>query len=183
MAILVMSSEYSTGTIRTTLAAVPQRGYPLAAKTALLALIGTFVGVGTAFASFFVCEPIFKHYDIPRDVSIGAPHVLRAVLGAGLYIGVMVLFALGLAVIIRHTAGAITTLVGIVFIVPIVTQLLPDSWQEHFSRYLPANAGSAITSTVHQSNSLPPWGGFFVFVGWAALSLAVGWYLLRTRDV
>jgi hypothetical protein len=70
-----------------------------------------------------------------------------------------------------------------VFIVPIVSNLLPDSWQHNFSRYLPANAGGAITSTVHTSGSLAPWPGFFVFVAWALASVLIGWYLLRTRDV
>jgi ABC-type transport system involved in multi-copper enzyme maturation permease subunit len=110
--------------------------------------------------------------------------VLRAVIGAGLYIGVLTLFALGLATIIRHTAGAITTLVAVVFIVPSVSQLLPHSWKIHFARYLPANAGGAITQVnFFNSDSLRPWTGFAVFALWAVAMLAIGSYLLRTRDV
>jgi ABC-type transport system involved in multi-copper enzyme maturation permease subunit len=181
MAILVVSSEYSTGTIRTTFAAVPKRGYTLAGKTLLVGTISGALAIGLAFGGFFICQPIFHHYHL--GVSIHAPHVFRAVIGGGLYITVLVLFAMGLAMIIRHTAGAITALVGTVFILPIVTQLLPDTWQRDFSRYLPANAGSQITSTVHDPKLLMPWPGFFVFVGWAILSLAVGWFLVRSRDV
>jgi ABC-2 type transport system permease protein len=181
MAILAVSSEYSTGTIRTTCAAVPQRGYSLAAKAGLVGVICLILGLGIAFGAFFLCHAIFAHYHLA--VGLSSPGVARAVVGAGLYICVLGLFSIGIASIIRHTAGAITVLVAFVFIIPIMSGLLPDSWQENFSRYLPSNAGGAITSVVQQSNSLRPWPGFFVFLAWALGSLAVGWYLLRTRDV
>lgn len=181
LAILVMSSEYSTGTIRTTMAAVPQRGYTLVAKSLLVGLLSLLLATGMAFVAFFIGQAIFAGFNL--NVSIHDPGVLRAVIGAGLYIGVLTLFAVGLATIIRHTAGAITALVAVVFIIPIVSTLLPDSWQHDFSRYLPANAGSAITSVVHDSSALPPWPGFFVFLAWAVVSIGVGGYLLRTRDV
>jgi hypothetical protein len=181
-AILTMTSEYSTGTIRTTMAAVPQRGYTLVAKALLICVISLVVATGIAFAAFFICQQIFAHYHLA--VSIHAPGVLRAVIGGGLYVGVLTLFAIGLATIIRHTAGAITTLVAVVFIVPSVSQLLPHAWKVDFSRYLPANAGSAIIQVVHIDNdTLRPWPGFIVFVIWAAVILAIGWSLLRARDV
>jgi ABC-2 type transport system permease protein len=181
LAIMVMSSEYSTGTIRTTLAAVPQRGYVLVAKALLVAGLSLALAVGIAFSAFFICEGIFSNYGI--HISINHPGTLRAVVGAGLYIGVLTLFALGLAAIIRHTAGAITALVAVVFIIPIVSNLLPDSWQHNFSRYLPANAGSSITQTIQTQGTLSPWHGFIVFVIWAVVSVGVGGYLLRSRDV
>jgi ABC-type transport system involved in multi-copper enzyme maturation permease subunit len=181
MAILAVTSEYSTGTIRTTLAAVPQRGYVLAAKALLVSAISLVIAEGIAFAGFFIGQAIFSAHHL--DVSINAPGVLRAVVGSGLYIGALTLFAMGLAAILRHTAGAITALTGIVFILPGVSQLLPDAWQDDLSRYFPANAGSAITSVVHQSHSLNPWPGYFVFVAWAALMLGIAWFLLRRRDV
>jgi ABC-2 type transport system permease protein len=181
LAILVMTSEYSTGTIRTTMAAVPQRGYTLAAKSLLVSLVSFVLATGLAFGSFFLGQLIFEK--LAPSASIGDPGVARAVIGAGLYIGVLTLFAIGLATIIRHTAGAITALVAVVFIVPIVSNLLPDAWQKHFSSYLPANAGGSITAVVHQPNTLQPWAGFAVFVAWALLTLGIGWFMLRTRDV
>jgi len=181
MTILAMTSEYSTGTIRTTLSAVPQRGYSLAAKTILLGIICLVLGMGLAFGTFFICHAIFAHYHLA--VPLSDPGVARAIVGAGLYIGVLALFAMGLATILRHTAGAITTLVAFVFIIPIVSNLLPTSWQDHFSRYLPANAGGSVTEVVQQAHTLGPWAGFAVFVAWAIGALLVGWYLLRTRDV
>lgn len=181
LAIMAMSSEYSTGTIRTTLAAVPQRNYVLIAKALLVAGLSLLIAAGIAFGTFFICETIFSNYGI--HVSIHHPGTLRAVVGAALYIGVLSLFAVGLAAIIRHTAGAITALVAIVFIIPIVSNLLPDSWQQNFSRYLPANAGGSITQTIQVTGNLSPWRGFLVFVIWAVVSVGVGGYLLRSRDV
>lgn len=181
-AILAMTSEYSTGTIRTTMAAIPQRGYTLAAKALLVTAISLVLAIGIAFGAFFICQQIFAHYHLA--VSIHAPGVLRAVIGAALYIGGIALFATGLATIIRHTAGAITTLVALVFILPSVSQLLPHAWKVDFARYLPANAGGAITQVVYTNNdSLRPWPGFIVFMIWCVGTAAIGWYLLRTRDV
>lgn len=180
-AIMTVSSEYSTGMIRTTISAVPQRGYVLAAKATMVALVSFATSIGVAFAAFPIGQAILNTKHL--GVSLGDPGVTRAVLGGGLYIGGLSLLAVGLAAIIRHTAGAITALVALVFIIPIVTQLLPDSLQRDFSRFLPANAGSAITNVVQTSDSLGPWTGYGVFLVWIAVVLGAGWYLLQTRDV
>jgi ABC-type transport system involved in multi-copper enzyme maturation permease subunit len=180
-AIVTMTAEYSSGTIRTTFAAVPQRGLVLAAKAVATGGIALVVGIGTAFGAFGIGQLILDHYGLSS--SIGSPGVLRAIFGGGLYIAGLVLLALGLATIIRHTAGAITGLVAIVFIIPFVTQLLPSSLQHNVTRYLPANAGGAITATVKTQEMLGPWTGYLVFLGWTALFLGIGWFLLRTRDV
>jgi ABC-type transport system involved in multi-copper enzyme maturation permease subunit len=180
-AIVTMTAEYSTGTIRTTFAAIPQRGVVLAAKAMTTGGIALVVGTATAFGSFWIGQAIFSHYHLSSSVS--SPGALRAIFGGGLYIAGLVLLALGLATMIRHTAGAITALVAIVFIVPFVTQLLPTSLQHNFTRYLPANAGGSITTVVRTQEMLGPWTGYLVFLGWTALSLGVGWFLLRTRDV
>jgi ABC-type transport system involved in multi-copper enzyme maturation permease subunit len=180
-AIVTVTAEYSTGTIRTTFAAVPHRGVVLAAKAAMVGGISAVVGIATSFVAFEVGQLILGHYHL--STSLSAPGALRAVFGGGLYIAALVLLALGLATIIRHTAGAITALVAIVFIVPFVTQLLPTSLQHNFARYLPANAGGSITTVVHTPEMLAPWTGFAVFLGWTALTFAIGWVLLRARDV
>jgi ABC-2 type transport system permease protein len=180
-AIITMSAEYSTGTIRTTLCAVPQRGYVLAAKAVLVSMVSLIVGIGIAFASFFLGQLIFKGHHL--NVPLSHPGTLRAVIGSALYVSALTLFALGIATIIRHTAGAITILTGVVFILPGVSNLLPDSWQHDFARFFPANAGSAITNTVSVNNQLGPWAGFGVFMIWVVVLLGTGWYLLRARDV
>ena len=194
--VLIMSAEYSTGLVRMTMSAIPQRGYVLAAKTILAGVVSTVVALVIAFTSFNIGQLIFSTVErrdkftglvIPGDhlnVSLTAPHVLRAVFGAGFYIGGMVLIALGLATIIRHTAGAITAVVGIFFVLQIVAQLLPSSLQHDVSRYLPAQAGMALFTVVPQgSTQLSFVPGTIVYFGWAAGFLLIGWYLLRTRDV
>lgn len=181
LAILTVSAEYSSGTVRTTFSAIPRRGYVLAAKALVIGLTVAVIGIGTAFGAFAIGQLVLGHYGL--SVSLSHPGVTRAVIGGGLYITALALFALGLAVIIRHTAGAITALVGVVFILPPVTFLLPDAWQRNFSRYLPANAGNQITTTITERNALGPWTGYGVFLAWTVLFLGIGWYLLRTRDV
>ena len=181
IAVLAITSEYSTGTIRTTLSAIPQRGYVLAAKSLLLVLVAFVVTMIIAFIAFFIGQAIFGGYNL--NVSLSDPGVLRAVIGCALYMIGLAVFALGLGTIIRHTAGAITALVGIVFVLPAVTGALPDSWQHNGARYLPADAGGAITQVIHTSTSLSPWTGYLVFLLWVALSIGTGWYLLRRRDV
>jgi hypothetical protein len=180
-AIMTVSSEYSTGMIRTTLTAVPQRGYVLAAKATLVAAVSFVTSLVVAFSAFSIGQAIFSRHHL--GVSLSDPGVTRAVLGGGLYVGALALLALGLATIIRHTAGAITALVALVFIIPIVSNLLPDSLQRDVSRWLPANAGSSITNVVRTSDSLSPWTGYAVFLAWCAVAIGVGWYILRTRDV
>jgi ABC-type transport system involved in multi-copper enzyme maturation permease subunit len=184
MAIILMTSEYSTGSIRTTMSATPQRGYVLAAKTLIIATGGLLISAIVSFLAFFVGQAILSNYGL--NVSLSNSTVLRAVVGSALYLAVLMLFALGLATLIRHTAGTITILVGIVFILPIFLPLLPDMWQHDLVRYLPSEAGRALISTVpgdNPSNTLPPWGGFAVFLAWAAALLGAGWLVLRRRDV
>jgi ABC-2 type transport system permease protein len=180
-AIMTISSEYSTGTIRTTLSAVPQRGYVLAAKSALVGLVSLAVGLVIAFPSFWIGQLIFRGHHL--DVPLSDPGVLRAVLGSALYVAALALFSLGLGTVIRHTAGAITGLTAIAFIIPIFSNLLPDTWQNDLSRYFPANAGGAITTVVASPHTLSPWEGYGVFLIWVAALLGAGWYVLRQRDV
>jgi len=181
LAIMTLSAEYSMGTIRTTLCAVPQRGYVLGAKALLVAIVSFVVATGIAFVSFFIGRIIFHAHHL--GVSLSHPGVLRAVIGGGLYMAGLGMLATGLAVLIRHTAGAITTLVGLVFILPAVSNALPNVWQHDLARYLPASAGGAITNVVPDPTSLTPWAGLGVFMLWVAVFLGSAWYLLLRRDV
>ncbi|HTW21492.1 MAG TPA: ABC transporter permease [Mycobacteriales bacterium] len=182
LAVLAVSSEYSTGTIRTTVAATPQRGYVVAAKAFVLAVLSFVVATAIGFIAFFIGQAIFTGHNL--NVTLSQPGVLRAVLGVGLYMAGLALLAIGLALIVRHTAGAITVLVGIVFLLPVVLGALPRSWHHNLVRFLPANAGGSITQVIYDHyTNLAPWAGFGVFLLWVALFIGVGWYLLRTRDV
>jgi hypothetical protein len=178
--VLALSAEYSSGMIRTTLCAVPRRSLVLAAKAVVVAVGAFVVGIIATVVAFFLGQLIFSSKHL--NVSFSDPGVARAVVGGALYVTVLVLLALGLAAIIRNTAGAITALVGLVFVLPPVSAALPSRWQDDLARYLPANAGSSILYVNPQGHSLSPWAGFGVFCVWAAVALVVGAVLLNRRD-
>jgi ABC-type Na+ transport system ATPase subunit NatA/ABC-type transport system involved in multi-copper enzyme maturation permease subunit len=180
LGVLVITSEYSSGVIRASLLAVPRRLPVLAAKAVVFAVLLLVVTEIVAFCSFFVGSAIL-HAHVP--VSLSDSGVTRAVAGAGLYLTVLGLLALAIGTMIRHTAGAISTIIGIVFVLPILTGLLPSSWGAHINAYLPEQAGTLITHTHEQSGDLlSPWQGFGVLCIWTVLALAAAAYLLERRD-
>jgi ABC-type transport system involved in multi-copper enzyme maturation permease subunit len=180
LGVLVITSEYSTGVIRSSLLAVPKRLPMLAAKAAVFALLIAVLAEIVSFACFFLGSSIL-HSKVP--VTISDQNVLRAVLGAGLYLAVLGLFALAVGLLLRHTAAGITTVIGIVLVLPILSGLLPGSWGAHINAYLPEQAGSLIYSA-HQTSDqlLSAWQGFGVFCLWTAVLLAASAYLLQRRD-
>ncbi len=180
LGVLVITSEYSTGTIRASLLAAPKRLPMLAAKAAVFSVLVLVIGEIVAFGSFFIGSAL-AHSLI--KVSLSDPGVARAVLGAGLYLTVLGLFALAIGNLIRHTAGAITSVIGLVLVIGPLLALLPYSWGAHIHEYFPTVAGALITADHQQSNQLlSPWQGFGVFCLWTALLLAAGAYLLQRRD-
>jgi ABC-2 type transport system permease protein len=181
LGVLVITTEYSTGVIRASLLAVPKRLHMLAAKTVVFALLMAVVAEIVTFGSFFAGAAIL-HSRV--HVSLSDFGVLRATVGAGLYLTVFGLFAMGIGVILRHTAGAISTAVCVAFVLPILTGLLPDDWFfNHLNAYLPEQAGSQVY-LIHPPSPqlLSAWEGFGVLCIWAALMLGIGAYLLQRRD-
>ena len=116
------------------------------------------------------------------NLAFSDPHVARAVIGAALYLTVIALFSLGLGAIVRNTAGGIAAFAAILFVIPPLMNVLPQSWNDAASRYLPGNAGRAILAITPDSGSLSPWVGFGVFCAYAAGTLAVAAILLVRRD-
>ena len=182
LGVLVMSSEYSTGLIRATFGAVPQRRLVLAAKGAVFTSVTAVVGIAASFAAFFVGQAILSSKGI--EAHLGDPGVLRSVIGAGLYLAVIGLLGLGLGALIRRTAGGIAALVGVVLILPGIVTALPSSWQSSIDPYLPSYAGQAImgASRMAPDNLLGPWAGFALFCGYAAAVGLVAAAVLRRRD-
>ena len=180
LGVLMISSEYATGQIRATFAATPQRLTVLAAKATTFAGVVLAVGLVASFGAFFVGQAIFASKGL--DASISDPGVLRAVLGGALYLTGIGLLGVGVGTLVRRTAGATAALVGLLFIVPIVTGFLPTSFQEPIGKYLPAQAGMAIFNVVPDPRALTPWSGFAVLLAWAAITLAIGGVLLVRRD-
>ena len=125
LGVLVMSAEYSTGTVRAVFAAAPRRGNVLLAKILVFATLAIVVAEFVSFASFFLGQALLSSPAIHATLS--SPGALRAVVGSGLYIAALGLLGLGLASIIRHSAGAISAFVGILLILPLVIEALPSS--------------------------------------------------------
>ncbi len=183
LGVLVISSEYSTGMIRTTLTTMPRRGLMITAKAVVFAIVTFVTGLIICFASFFLGQAIMSSDHI--SVSLSDPHVLRAVIGGALFLTACGMLAFGFGLLLRHTAGAITTVVGLLFVVTILVNLLPSGWQDHVDRWIPAMAGTQIWSTVPspgQPAMFAPWAGFAVFCGYAAIVLIAGVVLFRKRD-
>jgi ABC-2 type transport system permease protein len=183
LGVLVMSAEYGTGTIRATLAAIPNRPMVLATKAAVFAAVALVVGEVLSFGGFLVGQSLLV--SPAPHATLGQPGVLRAVVGGGLIVAVLGLFALGLATIIRHTAGAITAYVGVLLVAPIVVQALPSSINNSINKFLPLNISDTMTTVNHslgQSPSFAPWTGFGLLCGYAIAALAVGGWLMVRRD-
>jgi ABC-2 type transport system permease protein len=177
---LTISSEYSTGGIRTTLTAVPQRLRLLGAKALVLAVVAFVAGLITMFPSFWLGQRVLSTAHAGIEVSLGDPNVLRAVVGGALYVAACGLLGLALGALLRHTAGAITTAIGIVFILPIVANFLPGTWGDNVGKVL--NAGGAISNTRPVDGQLAPWTGYAVFSLWWIVLLGCAAVLLRRRD-
>lgn len=180
LGVLVISTEYSTGVIRASLLAVPRRLPMLAAKAVVLAAVVLVVAEIVCFASFFIGTALL-HSKV--QVSLSDNDVLRAVIGAGLSLTALSLLSMAIGVLIRHSAGAIATAIGVAFVLPILGGLLPDSWGAHVNAYLPDQAGSVI-AVAHPGPSqlLSAWEGLGVLCLWTVVLLAVGGYLLKRRD-
>lgn len=177
---MVVSSEYSTGGIRTTFTAVPNRMQVLTAKAIVFTAVALVVGLVTSFAAFFAGQPWFAQRGI--GAAIGDHGVLRAVIGGGLYVAASGLFGMAMGALLRRTPGAVTAAIAALLVLPGITHALPGAWGDAVSRYFTSNAGQQI-AYVHQSgNYLTPWIGFGVYCLWWVIPLALGAWLLRRRD-
>jgi ABC-type transport system involved in multi-copper enzyme maturation permease subunit len=177
---LVITTEYSTGMIRTSLTAMPRRGTVFAAKALVFTVISLVVGEITSFVMFFLGQALL--HSTGASATLSQPGVLRAVIGGGLFLAGCGLFSFAIGAILRHTAGAISAAVGILFVLPLVSNALPHSWQEYLDKFLPSSAGSAIWSVRRAAMMYSPWTEFFIFLAWIAVLLIAGMFLFRTRD-
>lgn len=177
---IVLTAEYSTGMIRTSLTAMPRRGTLYLGKAIVFAAIAVVVGVIASFCAFLLGQALLA--PVHANTSLGAPGVLGAVVGSGLYLALCGLFAFGIGGILRHTAGTITAAIGLLFVPPIIVNFLPSSWQIDITRWLPASAGSAISSTSTMPHMFPGWGELAVFAAYTAAVLIAGAILFHRRD-
>jgi ABC-2 type transport system permease protein len=169
----------------------------------ITSFIAFFVGQGL-MSSSGVAASLFHSVTIPANANTSPPvggngppvvtfsgsivispgTVLTAIIGTALFVTAVALIAFGFGSIIRHTAGAITSAIGLMFVIPIIIQLLPNNWRWDIMRFFPDAAGRVLSVTIGQYNQhlWSPWPQFTVTLIWAAVLLGVGGYLFRKRD-
>ncbi|GGU44644.1 ABC transporter permease subunit [Streptomyces lavendofoliae] len=179
--VLVVGTEYSSGMIRTSLAAVPQRAAFLFSKIAVAGALALLVGLATSFLSFFLGQALLGEH----RTTIGDDNVLRAVVGGGLYMGLMAVFSMGVAAMLRSTVLSLGILVPFFFLVSQILSNVPKA--KEVAEYFPDQAGSTITQVVPGalgSDPAPysPWGGMGIMLLWVAASLVGGYLVLKRRD-
>jgi hypothetical protein len=181
LGVLTITSEYGTGMIRATLAAVPQRRAMLAAKGLVFGLAALAAGEAMSFAAFGLGQALLA--GVHAGASLSQPGVLRAVAGGGLYLTVVGLLGFGLGALIRHTAGSLTAFFGVLFLPSALTDLLPVRWHEHVQKYMPANAGSQVFTVIHQPGTLGPWAGLGMLALYTAVIGAAALVVTGVRDI
>ena len=191
LGVLMITGEYSTGMIRSTLAAVPTRLPVLAAKAILIAVVSFVVGVVGVGLSYLITAPMLSNAGGAAD--LGDPETLRMFWGTGLYLAAVGLFGLGLGALLRHSAGAIAAVLGVLLLLPSIVQLAMGAleWLRDAYPYLPSTAGERIIS-IGSSDSmnsgmgipvgLDPWGGLGVFAIYIVVVLTAAAVLMRRRD-
>jgi ABC-2 type transport system permease protein len=181
LGVLLMSGEYSTGMIRSSLTAVPRRLPVLWAKLAVFAGVIFSVSLAASFVSFFVGQALLSSHHL--GVAITAPDALRSVIGAALYVTVAGMIGIALGALLRNTAAGISTFTAAFFVIPPLTGLLPASVSDHLAQYLPSNAGEVLWGGTHGvANPLSPWTGFAVLCGYAVILIAAAAWRLRRAD-
>jgi ABC-type transport system involved in multi-copper enzyme maturation permease subunit len=181
LGVLLISGEYSTGMIRSSLTVVPRRLPILWGKLAVFAGVVFGTMLVASVAAFSVGQALLSGRQL--DASLSDPGALRSVVGAALYVTVAGMAALALGALLRNTAAAITTFVAVFFVIPPLTLLLPASLTDHFVAYLPSSIGAVLTGdTSAGPDSLAPWTGFGVLCGYAAVLIGLAAWRLRRAD-
>ena len=181
LGVLLITREYSTGMIRSSLTVVPSRLPMLWGKLTVFAGTVFLTMLAASVTSFLVGQALTSGQHL--DASLSDPGALRSVLGAALYLTVAGLTAIALGALLRNTAVAITTFVAVFFLIAPLTQLLPTSLTDHFVQYLPSNAGAVLLDgTFGVAHPLSPWTGFAVMCGYAVVLIGFAAWRLRRVD-
>ena len=176
---LAISSEYGTGMIRTSLAAVPRRRSVLAAKAAVLAIIVTPLALVISFASFLLGQEMLRSQGV--SATLATPGAQTAVLGGAAYLIAVTLLGLGLGAVIRHSAGAITAVTGVVLLLPLAFGQFPSPWNVRLERLMP-DLSPVIARHVPAPGAFTPGVALLVTAAWTAAAFAAGLFLITRRD-
>jgi ABC-type transport system involved in multi-copper enzyme maturation permease subunit len=177
-----ITSEYASGAIRTTLAAVPRRVHLVMSKLLVLLISFFILSEIVVFSAFEIGQAIYRSGQLP-SASLSTSTDLRAVVMAGVYLTLLTLVGFGLGLILRTTSVTISIYVTLLLIVPIIVNFLPSNWQDHITKYLPSNLGEAMTSPASVTSSSFSWGSATVVLTiYTVAIVAFGTFLLTRRD-
>jgi len=179
LGVLAFSTEYGTGLIRTTFAAVPRRRAVLAAKAGVLGAVTMAAGELVAFVSFFLVQAILSGHHL--GVSLSAPGVPGAVLAEGLLLFVVAMLGLAVGAIVRHTAGGIAAVIGVI-ILPGILAVLPAPWGGRIGRFTLVDAAHQVTALHPATNLFAPALSLVVLLAWPALALLAAALMITRRD-
>jgi ABC-type transport system involved in multi-copper enzyme maturation permease subunit len=183
LGVMVVTGEYSSGMIRTSLAATPRRVRFLLSKFAVWTAVALVVGEIVSFAAFFLGQLVIGNQ--APHTTIGAHLVLRSVIGAGLYLAMTGLLATVIGALLRNTAAGISAMVGLLFVLPGIIAALPSSWSNPIGEYWPVGPGSAGAQVYAQttgSYTLSAWTGYGVMALFTAILLGLALWTIQHRD-
>ncbi len=178
--VLLISSEYSSGSIRTSLAAVPNRVRLAASKLIVLSVSILFISEIVCLIAFVMGQAIFSGV-VPTD-SLANGAVLRSVVLAGIYLTLLAVFGFALGLILRQSAACISVFTSLLLVLPIIVLFLPQSWQNAFTKYEPSALGRAMMSTTPPAQMFGAWTAFLILALYVAVTLGSGLFLLQRRD-
>ena len=181
LGVLLVTSEYGTGMVRSTMVAAPRRIPVVAAKALVYGAIATFTMVPASFAGYGAAQVVLSSYG--HATSITSPGVLRVIVLTGVYLALVGLLGSAIGWLTRSTAGGITTVLGLLLVAPGISALLPGSLGTTLGKYLPGSAGDAFITSVAPPDSLGRWAGFAVLCCWVGAGLALAASKVRRRDV
>ena len=181
LGVLVITGEYSTGMIRASFTAVPKRLPVLWGKILVFAAVTFALMLPSVLIAFFATQAILSKHHI-LQISFSDPGVARSVVGGAGYLVLIGIFALAVGAIIRNTAGGIAAFAALFFVIPPLMNILPASWNNAISPFLPDAAGRRMFSLHTGAHDLHPWPGFLLFLGYTVLAVAVAAVLLVRRD-
>lgn len=179
LAVLTITGEYSTGMIRSTLTAAPARVPALLAKGLVTVAVAFVTGIVGTILSWAVTYPVL---DASTRIDLSLAENQRILLGAPLYLAAIALLAYGIGAMLRHSAGALATVLGLLLVVEGVLSMIPWKFFQTISPYLPMSAGSQVVRAEYPDAVLGPWQGYGVLVAWGVVALAAAALLLRRRD-
>jgi len=182
LGVLVISNEYSSGMIAATLLATPKRLRVFLAKVAVFTGVVFVLSEVMSFADFFAAHAVIAAYPRYANPGLGANDVLRAVVGMGLTATLIGLIGLALAGLLRNTAGAITASVAVLFVLPLLLELLPTSWRNPVEEYWPTQAGAQLESLTRGANALSAWWGTGDLALFVAVLLVASGFVFVRRD-